>query len=107
MKHDVLIPGKMIIDTKYKFRYTTDDLKGSVSQDDVYQMVTYCYKRQIGKGLLFYPTHFDEDANNETSRFKVEASNAKAILIDANSIDITESDFEHFETGQVQRFSDV
>ena len=106
MKHDILIPEKLIIDTKYKFRYTSDDRKGSVSQNDIYQMVTYCYKREMNKGLLLYPKHFDEKANNEIHQFKIDAK-AESILIDAMSLDITEMDFQNFEDRQVEKFWQV
>lgn len=106
MKHDILLPGKMIIDTKYKFRYASDDCKGGVNQNDVYQMVTYCYKRYMKKGLLLYPKHFDEYANNETHQFKVQAKEG-AMMIDASSIDIIENDFSVFGEEQKKKFDKV
>jgi 5-methylcytosine-specific restriction enzyme subunit McrC len=98
MRHDILLPDS-IIDTKYKFRNSDDENKGGVSQNDIYQMVTYCYKRNMKNGMLLYPKHFDEEANNESNKFKIEAR-AGDIIIDACSIDITEEDFEKFELSQ-------
>lgn len=102
MKHDILLPDKKVIDTKYKYRYSSDDLKGAVSQNDLYQMVTYCYKRKMKNGMLLYPKHCDEDANNERHNFKVED-----MLINARSIDITENEFEKFDELQTRKFREI
>jgi 5-methylcytosine-specific restriction enzyme subunit McrC len=106
MKHDILLPGKMIIDTKYKFRYSNDDLKGGVSQQDVYQLITYCYKRSIKKGILLYPYHFDVNAKNEQHDFKIETAGDKMNLT-ACSINITESDLQRFQEGQYEKFNSL
>lgn len=100
MKHDILLPGKIVIDTKYKFRYISDDFKGGVNQSDLYQMVTYCYKRKTPKGLLLYPRHFDKKAQNEKHKFKVED-----MMIDACSIDITENNLSLFDEEQIKKFN--
>ena len=101
MKHDILIPNKLIIDTKYKFRQIEEDGKGGVSQADLYQMVTYCYKRIIKEGMLLYPVHFDVNANNQKHLFKV-----NDILIEACSLDITEDELESkkFVDSQLEKF---
>lgn len=95
MRHDILIPGKLIIDTKYKFRNILDDGKGGVSQDDIYQMTTYCYKRRVHDGLLLYPVHFGGKAENRSGQFKV-----NELLIRVESIDITETDLADFDEKQ-------
>jgi len=107
MKHDILLPGKMIIDTKYKFRYSSEDSKGFVSQDDVYQMVTYCYKRHMQNGLLLYPMHFHSRANNELHQFKIEAEANEPIMIEARSLDITENDLGKFNDNQIIKFQQL
>ena len=101
MKHDILIPNQLIIDTKYKFRQIEEEGKGGVSQADLYQMVTYCYKRIIKEGMLLYPVHFDVNANNQKHLFKV---NDK--IIEACSLDITENDLEvtTFKDSQIEKF---
>ena len=103
MRHDIFIPKVMIIDTKYKFRYASDDCKGGVNQNDIYQMVTYCYKRRMKQGLLLYPKHFHADANNETHQFKVQAEEGD-MMIHASSIDLIENDFSLFEEEQKAKF---
>jgi 5-methylcytosine-specific restriction enzyme subunit McrC len=102
MKHDILLPDKMIIDTKLKFREMANDSKAGVSQNDLYQIVTYCYKRKMKNGILLYPKHFGENAENGSKEFKVED-----IFITACSIEITENDFENFDEGQIEKVSQI
>lgn len=63
MQHDIFLTSKtnseqkIIIDTKYKIRaanYKTDIKKG-ISQNDLYQMVSYAFKRGINEVILVYP----------------------------------------------------
>lgn len=98
MKHDILIPNKTIIDTKYKFRAVVDNKIG-VSQNDLYQMVAYCYKRQMTEGMLLYPLF----AGSEMQRKSVFLIND--LRIEVHSIDITEPDITQFDTGQKKKFS--
>lgn len=53
---DILIPDKVIIDTKYKKINGKDDLK----RDDKYQMYVYAKNYHIDNALLLYPTHLSE-----------------------------------------------
>lgn len=102
MRHDILLDKKMIIDTKYKFRYTAGDLKGGVAQSDLYQMVAYCYRREIKSGLLLYPKQFDKGSDNKKYQYQV-----NNIIITACSIDITEDDFKHFKHNQEIKFKEL
>jgi 5-methylcytosine-specific restriction enzyme subunit McrC len=102
MRHDILIPGEMIIDTKYKFRKVSDDLKGGVNQNDLYQMVAYCYKRNIKKGMLLYPVHYAADAENRSYLFKV-----GDIIIRACSIDTVADKTAEFEKDQLDKFIEL
>jgi len=63
MQHDIFLTTKdgtnrqIIIDTKYKLRdynYKTDIKKG-ISQSDLYQMVSYAFKRGVTEIILVYP----------------------------------------------------
>jgi 5-methylcytosine-specific restriction enzyme subunit McrC len=63
MQHDIFLKAKdgskreLIIDTKYKIRdkdFKNDPKKG-VNQSDLYQMVSYAYKRGCNEVLLIYP----------------------------------------------------
>lgn len=63
MQHDIVLTAKdgtnrkLIIDTKYKLR--SDDFKSDkkrgVSQSDLYQMVSYAFKRGVTDIVLVYP----------------------------------------------------
>lgn len=106
MRHDILIPGKMIIDTKYKFRQLSDDNKNGVSQLDMYQIICYCFKRNLPHGLMLYPAHKESGANNKAVSYLVKAP-AMTIYVQVNSIDITEDIIEDFEESQIKKFTDL
>jgi 5-methylcytosine-specific restriction enzyme subunit McrC len=62
LQHDILLTDKetgeqIIIDTKYKPRWDLEnmDSKKGISQSDMYQMVSYAYRRGTEKVLLIYP----------------------------------------------------
>ncbi|MFI5212025.1 MAG: McrC family protein, partial [Ignavibacteria bacterium] len=96
MKHDILIPRKLIIDTKYKHRGRGNDNKGGVNQGDLYQMVAYGYRRGLKDVLLVYP--YIEQADNSDVKFLVppQENIHAAIHIKAGSLDIVveSGDFE-------------
>jgi 5-methylcytosine-specific restriction enzyme subunit McrC len=96
MKHDILMEGKMIIDTKYKFRQSVDEKEG-VSQHDMYQMVSYLYKRQEARGMLLYPEMSGERSKNDTD-FKVLDK-----VIQIRTIDITEQNLKDFDVLQKEK----
>ena len=98
MKHDILINKKLIIDTKYKFRQSVDDKKG-VSQNDLYQMTAYCYKRDIENGMLLYPLN-SGTSNTDTTQLQI-----NKISVAVEAIDITETEVENFEANQINKFS--
>ena len=63
MQHDIFLTAKdkskrnIIVDTKYKLRDTKykDDPKKGISQNDLYQMVSYSFKRGCTDIILVYP----------------------------------------------------
>lgn len=62
MQHDIFLTSrdsekrKIIIDTKYKLRdYSDTDPKKGVSQADLYQVVSYAYRRGCTEVILIYP----------------------------------------------------
>lgn len=62
LQHDILLTHKntkekIIVDTKYKQRgmQVAMDNKKGISQDDMYQMISYAYRRGTDKVLLIYP----------------------------------------------------
>lgn len=80
LQHDILLTNrktkeKIIIDTKYKPRWgliEADNKKG-VSQSDMYQMISYAYRRGTGKVILLYPNTSEKLAEDYV--FKIQKSN--------------------------------
>ncbi|MFD3003848.1 McrC family protein [Pontibacter toksunensis] len=73
MQHDIFLEHrktgeKIIIDTKYKPRWDLhqSDVKQGVAQPDMYQMVSYAYRRECSKVLLLYPNTSEELASDYT-----------------------------------------
>lgn len=57
----------IIADTKYKLTYSNEvDPKKSISQNDLYQMVSYSIKFNINEILLFYPNTIINTQDKET-----------------------------------------
>lgn len=56
LKPDILIPNKLVIDTKYKKVNDKDDLK----RDDKYQMYAYGKNYHIDQTMLLYPKHLED-----------------------------------------------
>jgi len=106
MKHDILLPGRWVIDTKYKFRIQDDSDKFGIHQGDMYQMLAYCLKRNMQKGMLLYPAHSSIDAVNNIQSYKIDAD-AFSAAIHAVSIDITETDLHKFDQLQKEKFIQV
>jgi len=77
MKHDIYLTSreksniKIIIDTKYKLRNKNfkNDVKRDIAQSDLYQMVSYAFKRGSSEVLLVYPNLSDE--LNSPDKFKI------------------------------------
>lgn len=62
LQHDILLTNKktgeqIVVDTKYKPRWNlgNSDPKKGIAQSDMYQMISYAYKRGTDKVLLIYP----------------------------------------------------
>lgn len=60
LKPDILIPNRLVIDTKYKKVNGKEELK----RDDKYQMYVYGKNYHIDKTMLLYPKHL-EDVNED------------------------------------------
>ena len=68
MQHDIFLTSrqkperKVIIDTKYKLRPKDfkNDIKKGIAQSDLYQMVSYAFKRGCTDVLLIYPNISDK-----------------------------------------------
>ena len=62
LQHDIVLTSKsdpnkiVIIDTKYKIRnWSTSDVKAGISQQDMYQVVSYALRRGCENVVLLYP----------------------------------------------------
>jgi len=66
MQHDIFLTDrttgrKIIVDTKYKLRdFDPSDKKRGVSQADLYQVVSYAYRRGCTEVMLVYPNVSEE-----------------------------------------------
>ncbi len=74
MQHDIFLTKSstnIIIDTKYKIRQPVDLNSGKkgVSQSDMYQMLTYAYRRGCNNVLMLYPNTGDK-VNTHTFNIK-------------------------------------
>lgn len=76
MQHDIFLTSKdrlerkIIIDTKYKVRsYLENDKKKGVSQSDLYQVVSYAYRRGCNEVILIYPNASEK--LNEVNTFQI------------------------------------
>ncbi len=93
MRHDILLTHRktdkeIIIDTKYKMRkYDRSDMKTGIAQSDMYQMVSYAFKRHCDTVILLYPNVDSELIDNPMVNFVI--SNASInydIIITAKNI---------------------
>jgi 5-methylcytosine-specific restriction enzyme subunit McrC len=88
LKPDILIPDKLIIDTKYKKIESRDDLRTV----DKYQMYVYGKNYGIGKTMLLYPEHLRPVCENLQL-----GETGKAIRLRMRSIDLMPKE-ELFQT---------
>lgn len=80
LQHDILLTNKktkekIVIDTKYKPRWELEntDIKKGVAQADMYQMISYAYRRGTDKVILIYPNTSEKLADDYI--FKIQKSN--------------------------------
>lgn len=106
IRNDIYIPGKLIIDTKYKIRSNNDGLKAGVAQSDLYQMVSYAIRRNCSSVLLLYP----EAINSKCSQaiFQIPSIMlSEDIFIQVKNIDIIVSDFHNADSIMVNRIKEL
>jgi len=83
-------PGlKIIVDAKYKLRDINykKDIKKGISQNDLYQMVSYAFKRGCTDMLLVYPNISDNNINRP-DKFKVDSGFTSNEQIRVTAIEI-------------------
>jgi 5-methylcytosine-specific restriction enzyme subunit McrC len=86
IRNDIYIENHLIIDTKYKIRKNANDSKAGVSQNDLYQMVSYALRRNCKRVLLLYPA--SSHTINESANFQVRSE----MLLDDIEIQVCDID---------------
>jgi 5-methylcytosine-specific restriction enzyme subunit McrC len=102
MQHDIFLTSrhgskrKVIVDTKYKLRqdnFKTDPKKG-IAQADLYQMVSYAFKRGCTDIILVYPNISDE--LNTADNFTIISGFSGADEITVTAMEIPFSSLTNF-----------
>ena len=94
LKHDIYLERDkqplLIIDTKYKpTMFSNADGKGGISQGDMYQLLSYCVRRNCSEAILVYPKYLN-DQSSATISFDVRDVLAdKNVRIRAAKLDLT------------------
>ena len=94
MQHDIFLTSKenptlkIIFDTKYKLRDSNfkTDLKKGIAQNDLYQMVSYAFKRGCTDIVLVYPNLSDN--LNPPDKFEILSGFAANEKINVTAIEI-------------------
>ncbi|MCX6230914.1 MAG: restriction endonuclease [Bacteroidetes bacterium] len=102
MQHDIFLTLKenpdlkVIVDTKYKLRPSSfkTDLKKGIEQNDLYQMVSYAFKRGCTDILLVYP-NLSETLNHE-DKFEIDSGFPLNEKINVTAIEIPFWSFTNF-----------
>jgi 5-methylcytosine-specific restriction enzyme subunit McrC len=106
IRNDIYISNKLIIDTKYKIRSLKDNIKAGVSQNDLYQMVSYSLRRNCNNVLLLYPNI--ENSLNTPALFQIPSEMISwPVNINLNSVDITFEDINTADNIIYERLNQI
>nr|WP_240347844.1 McrC family protein [Longitalea arenae] len=106
IRNDIYINKRLIIDTKYKIRKNANDLKAGVSQNDLYQMVSYALRRGCTNVLLLYPA--SNNTTNEPTIFQVPSRMlSDNINIQVSDIDIMFENIHQADNLMVKRIKEL
>lgn len=102
MRHDIFLTAKdgsgkkIIVDTKYKLREANfkNDKKKGISQNDLYQMVSYALKRGCTDLLLVYPNI--SESLNDADKFEIISGFSGHERITVTAIEIPFWSFSNF-----------
>lgn len=94
MQHDIFLTSKenpnlkIIVDTKYKLRDSNfkKDLKKGIAQNDLYQMVSYAFRRGCTDIMLVYPNLSDN--LNRPDKFEIVSGFSAYEKINVTAIEI-------------------
>jgi 5-methylcytosine-specific restriction enzyme subunit McrC len=102
IRNDIYIKNKLIIDTKYKIRNSSDDLKAGVAQGDLYQMISYAIRRDCNNVLLLYP--YVSAEINESTLFQIPSKMLSVPLnIQIENLNITFDDIHNADEVIMER----
>lgn len=110
MQHDIFIVSrsdskrKVIIDTKYKLRnHQSKDPKKGVSQDDLYQVVSYAYRRGCNEVVLVYPNVGEE--KNDVAEFEIDSGFQGKDVIKVSVLEVPFWSMNNFEKLTTQLYA--
>lgn len=106
MQHDIFLTAKdgsnrkVIVDTKYKIRHAdyTNDVKKGISQNDLYQVTSYAFKRGCTEVFLIYPNI--TESINESDTFEIESGFPGTDKINVTAMEVpfwSMSDFDNID----------
>jgi 5-methylcytosine-specific restriction enzyme subunit McrC len=87
IKIDNYIPGKLILDAKYKIRDQSKDPKAGIASSDMYQMFAYAMRKNCEEVLLLYPCKMNQ--SSIMNKFYIPIDSFRTTEIKAVDIDIT------------------
>jgi len=102
MQHDIFLISKeypelkIIVDTKYKLRDKKfkDDLKKGVAQNDLYQMVSYAFRRGCTNLIIVYPNL--SDTLNPPDTFEIVSGFETHVKLNVTALEIPFWSFSDF-----------
>lgn len=101
MQHDIFLTScdgsnrQIIVDTKYKVRQIEEDGKAGVSQSDLYQVVSYAYRRGCTEVILIYPNK--DEALLPPEVFEIESGFAGKDIIKVKVVEVPFWSVDNFE----------
>ena len=103
MQHDIFLTSKensklkIIVDTKYKLRDVNfkKDLKKGIAQNDLYQMVSYAFRRGCTDVMLVYPNLSDN--LNGPDKFEIDSGFPAKEKINVTAIEIPFWSLKNFD----------
>lgn len=113
MQHDIFLTSRInpekqiIVDTKYKLRDFNfkNDIKKGVSQSDLYQMVSYAFRRGCLDVVLVYPNI--NEVLNEPDHFEIKSGFSGQENVRVTAIEIPFWSFADFEALETHLFETV
>lgn len=113
MQHDIFLTNRadttrrVIIDTKYKLREITDEVKKGVSQGDLYQVVSYALRRGCTEVLLIYPNSTLDERADDLFNVQSEFRGKETVVIRAAEVPFWSNDHLEIESKLIEKFKRI